>query len=396
MTSPLILYGGTFNPIHRGHIGICRTVHEKFPDGEIILMPTAIPPHKENRDVIDGQHRYAMCKIAATGLPYIRVSDYELGLGGKSYTIETLCYLKAKFPNRPLYLLVGTDMFLTFREWRSWQKIGELAILLVASREDNDTESLRQMQLSLTTDGVSSILLQNNADVVASTDIRQELKAEGKSDALPQEVQQYILEHELYGTRWNDNCLEYLRKIAKSMTTDDRFFHTIAVEQEAAKLAVQYGADPQKAAACGILHDVCKNMPFDLMLQLVADSGIITDIPFKCQPQLLHGYAGSVYMQSKLKIDDEDMIAAVRYHTTARAGMSKLEKIIYLADLTSADRTYPDVQILRDITSRSLEEGMRYSLRYIVCRLVKDGNYLCKDTAAAYNHYFGYTNNSNI
>lgn len=402
---PLILYGGTFNPIHKGHMGICRQVHQMFPGGGILLMPTAKPPHKTDREVIEGEHRLAMCRIAAKGLPYIRVDDYELEQGGKSYTIDTLLHLRALYPERPLYLLMGTDMFLTFRRWRRWQEIGALAVLLVASRLRDDRSSLAAAKAGLEADGVQSLLLGNDAEEVSSTQIRRQLASDRASGLLPDGVLEYILAHHLYEAKAEDHRDDKagLRERVKGMVSPERYLHTLAVEKQAVYLAEKYEADPDKAAVCGILHDICKNMPDERMLQLVADDGIMTgtgggtasDIPFAQQPQLLHSYAGAAYLRLEMGIADGEILDAVRYHTTARSGMSKLEKIVYLADLTSEDRTYPDVDKVRDLADRSLEDAMKYALQYIVGRLARDGGFLCRDTVEAYNEACGYPRASN-
>ncbi len=410
---PLILYGGTFNPIHLGHMGICAKVHEKFPTGTILLMPTARPPHKTDREVISGEHRLAMCRIAARPFPYLQVDRYELDQGGKSYTIDTLLHLRELFPQRPIYLLIGTDMFLTFRQWRRWQEIGKLAVLVVASRQRDDRGDLLETQRDLAGDGIRSLLLDNEVQEISSTQIRRTLARERTCSQLPDGVLEYILEHGLYtgdSPAWDR---EALRRIVRDMVDPQRYRHTLGVERQAERLALKFGENPEKAAVCGILHDICKNMPPERMLQLITDDGIMTenrsvaadekecapktgsDIPFSRQPQLLHSYAGAAYLRLEMGISDPDILNAVRYHTTGRGGMSKLEKIVYLADLTSEDRDYPDVDQVRKLTWSSLEEGMKYSLQYIVGRLAREGGFLCRDTVEAYNEACGYPRASN-
>ena len=397
---PLILYGGTFNPIHRGHLGICRQVHRMFPTGEILLMPAARPPHKSDSEVIAGEHRLAMCMIAAKDLPYVRVDSYELEQGGKSYTIDTLRHLKEQYPQRPLYLLMGTDMFLTFRKWKDWQGVGRMAVLLVASRVRDDRRALERAGQSLQEEGVRSIFLGNEVEEISSSQVRRQLEKERSCRLVPEGVLEYILAHQLYRQDGElaQERREDLRQTVKKLVSPERYAHTLAVEKQALHLAQRYGEDPQKAAECGILHDICKNMPEERMLQLIADDGIMTgtgghassDIPFERQPQLLHSYAGAAYLRLEMGITDEEILDAVRYHTTARGGMSRLEKIVYLADLTSEDRNYPDVDKVRKLAEESLEAAMKYSLQYIVGRLAREGGYLCRNTVEAFNEACGY------
>lgn len=137
----------------------------------------------------------------------------------------------------------------------------------------------------------------------------------------------------------------------------------------------------------GILHDICKNMSQQEQLQWMQKSAIIWDDNLLKQPPVWHGFAGAEYIRQVLGIEDEEIINAVRYHTIARAGMSRLEQIIYLADLTSKERDYPDVDRMRQIAERSLQEGMREALAFAVENQAARRLPLCKDTCMAYNEY---------
>ena len=137
-----ILYGGTFNPIHRGHLEICLWAREAVGAGRVLLMPAAQPPHKFAGWLAPDRDRLAMCALAAQEHSFIQVSDYEIRRGGRSYTVETLRHLAGENPGEEYSLLMGTDMFLTFTQWREWEEIGKMASLLVASREEGEREAL--------------------------------------------------------------------------------------------------------------------------------------------------------------------------------------------------------------------------------------------------------------
>ena len=155
----------------------------------------------------------------------------------------------------------------------------------------------------------------------------------------------------------------------------------------AQELAKRYGEDEQKAYIAGILHDICKNMQPEEQLQWMKKSAIILDENLLEQPPVWHGFAGAEYIRQQLGIEDEDIINAVRYHTVARAGMSRLEQIVYLADLTSSERDYPDVERMRRLSDRSLREGMREALVFAVSNQAQRHAPLCLDTCKAYNEY---------
>ncbi|WP_316609467.1 bis(5'-nucleosyl)-tetraphosphatase (symmetrical) YqeK [uncultured Ruminococcus sp.] len=150
---------------------------------------------------------------------------------------------------------------------------------------------------------------------------------------------------------------------------DYRFTHSVNVADEAVALAKIYGCDEELAYTAGILHDVTKEFPKDEQLQIIADGGIILDSVQKNAPKLWHSISGSVYVRDYLGIKNNDIINAVRYHTTGRAGMSLLEKIIYIADFTSAERSYKDVDIMRGLSRKTLEDAMLFSCKFTIGNL---------------------------
>lgn len=175
--------------------------------------------------------------------------------------------------------------------------------------------------------------------------------------------------------------------IVRGMLKNKRFEHSLNVAEQAVYLAKLHKGDETKAYTAGILHDICKNMTEEEQLQWVKKSAIILDSNILNLPKAWHGIAGSIYIQEKLGIKDVDIINAVCYHTIAREKMSQLEKIIYLADLTSKERSYSDADRMRKIVKKSLCKGMEEALKFSVGDLVSTGCPICLDTCRAYNHY---------
>ncbi len=383
--SQTVLYGGTFNPIHRGHLDICVRARQAVDARRVLLMPAAQPPHKSAGWLAPDQDRLAMCALAAREYDLIQVDDWEIRRGGRSYTVDTLGHLAAVFPEEELWLLIGTDMFLTFTQWHRWEEIGKMASLLVASREEGDRERLLDQQQKLAERGVRSRLLQNPPMPMSSTQIREELRRDGTTGKVCPQVLDYIREKELYLHPPEE--LDYLRRYIRPLMTDYRYRHSLGVEKQAVKMARRFGADQQKAALAGILHDVCKDMPKGALLQNILESGIINGIDFKASPQLIHSYAGALYLQSHMDIHDLEVIEAVRYHTTARAGMSLLETVVYLADLTSEDREYPDVGEMRRLCDTDLRKAMIHALTHTVKELTRKQKPICPDTLGACKEY---------
>lgn len=192
------LYGGTFNPIHQGHIGVCRQAVEQLKLDCLYLAPTYVPPHKAAPDLASGEDRLAMCRIAVEGLPHVEVEDYELCRGGISYTIDTLEYMRREHSAEEFYLLMGSDNFLTFQLWRCWREIGLLATLAVAPRGTEDRSELCRKAQKLGAEGIRTVFLQNPVRVVSSTEIRSCIRSGNSTDLVPEGVMRYITEHVIY------------------------------------------------------------------------------------------------------------------------------------------------------------------------------------------------------
>ena len=175
------------------------------------------------------------------------------------------------------------------------------------------------------------------------------------------------------------------KKIIKSMMSENRYNHCVNVSKEAVKLAKRYGGDEEKAAIAGILHDITKEMPKEEQLQIMLDSGIILDDIQKNAPKLWHGISGSVYIKKHFGIEDEDILNAICYHTTGRAGMSLLEKIIFVSDFTSEERTYKGVATMRKKSRKSLEDAMLYGFKFTFSDLSSRELAIHPDELSCYN-----------
>lgn len=177
-----------------------------------------------------------------------------------------------------------------------------------------------------------------------------------------------------------EKYLHYLDNLS-----DYRRTHSLNVSKEAVRLAEKYGADVEKAKLAGLLHDVTKETDGEEQLRLIEEGGVTLSRLELSSPKLWHAVSGAVYVRDVIGIDDRDIFNAIRYHTTARAGMSLLEKVIFLADFTSAERDYPDIDVIRERAEISLEDGMLYGIRFTLSRLLDRGSTVSPDALAAYN-----------
>lgn len=178
---------------------------------------------------------------------------------------------------------------------------------------------------------------------------------------------------------------EEWKRLLQNRLNPERYQHSLAVAAQAVHLAEVYGADREKAYLAGLLHDICKNDSPETLLQTMDRFGILLSDLEKCAPKLWHAMAGAACLKGELGVTDPDLLDAVRYHTTARANMSLLEKIIYLADYTSADRKYPGAEDMRKTVDRSLEEGMEKALVFTITELAEESRPIHPDTIEAYN-----------
>lgn len=174
-------------------------------------------------------------------------------------------------------------------------------------------------------------------------------------------------------------------KIIKERLTEKRFIHSLEVAKSAVSLAQKYGADEKKAYTAGLLHDVCKDMPKSEQFSYIA----LNKIPLiKCElnaPKLFHAISGAHFAEHTLNVTDKDIITAIRYHTTGRANMTLLEKVLFIADFISADRSYDGVDVMREKAFISLDEAILEGLSFTIKELINGENPIHPDTIDAYN-----------
>ena len=174
-------------------------------------------------------------------------------------------------------------------------------------------------------------------------------------------------------------------ELLKTKLDDYRYIHSLGVAKSARHLAELYGADPEKAYFAGLLHDVMKNAAPEEQLQIIEKADIMLSPSERLNRKLWHAIAGAAFLKLELHITDEDIIGAVRWHTTGKANMTQLEKIVYLADFISEDRKYPDVDKVRELSEQSIESAMLYTQRYCISKLLADGMIIDPSSVDCYN-----------
>lgn len=190
----ILLYGGTFDPPHWGHINNLRAAMQAVQPDKVIVMPAGIPPHKA-ASATPGSLRLQMCRCFLQLGEQVEISDWEISREGKSYTVNTLRMLHSTYPDAQMYLTVGSDMLTSFRTWREWQSILQLATLVVESREADDAAMLAEFADSLCGDGARILFARAKPVPMSSSEIRQ---GSAGAEAVPPEVWQIISSRGLY------------------------------------------------------------------------------------------------------------------------------------------------------------------------------------------------------
>ena len=385
------IYGGTFDPIHRGHMAAAQTAAKLLELDKLLLIPAGIPPHKhKSSGGANGTQRMEMTSIAADRLDLkipVEVLDLELKREGKSYTSDTLRELRKQYPKDELWLLMGTDMFLTLQNWHEPKTIMKLAKICAFGRTESDGEELfapqRDYLASEFGAAVTTITLPGLVDV-SSTQLRTRLAAGERPEELDESVYGYILRHGLYGTHADLKHLgwEDLRACSYSMIRAKRIPHVRGCEQEAVKLAVRWGENEDDARAAAILHDCTKYLDLEEQLSLCEKYGIILDDLEKVAVKLLHSKTGSAIARYEYGMPDR-VCEAICWHTTGKADMTKLEKILYIADYMEPTRDFDGVEKLRALVYEDLDAAVRLGLEMSVEELTERGVPVHPNTAEA-------------
>ena len=381
------IFGGTFNPVHLGHLALVEQIKQKKSLDEVLIIPTSRPPHKKTFQLASDAHRLQMCRLMFEGRPGYVVSDLECRKGGLSYTVDTVRTLKQQHPDDQLYLIMGSDMLLTFDQWFQYATILQHAAILAGAREEQLSQQMADKAAELSQIGRVEVV-PIDITPMSSTEIRSRvLQGLDCDEWLGRPVFAYVKGQQLY--RDSNQDPDVIELIARQMLKPSRYQHTLCVANMACALAKSHDANAHKAILAGLMHDLMKNKPDDFLLHYLTRNGIILTVVEKQNPQLWHAMASAVYIRERLGVQDLELIDAVRYHTTGRARMTQLEKIVYVADCISEDRHYDGVDKLRVLAFENLDQALAKCLYDTICRLKKTGRSVHPDSMEAYRWLIG-------
>ena len=388
------IYGGTFDPPHLGHMLATKWAKELLGLDKLILVPAKTPPHKAlDRASAPAEERLEMTRLMALAIEptgSVTVSDCELARDGKSYTADTVEEMAAQCPNDKLWLVMGSDMFLTFHQWHAPEVICARASICGFTRVPG--ESVKPLEEQATylkkTFGAKTAVLALPEDVdVSSTQVRQLLE-QGEHETLSQllwpPVYGYILRRGLYGVKTDLKHLtdSQLRAVSYSMILPRRIPHIQGTEEEAVKLAQRWGADTEKARRAAILHDCTKYYSPEEHMALCQQYDIPLDPIEKGAEKLFHAKTGAA-LACHMFGEPLEVQAAIYYHTTGKGDMTTLEKVLYLADYMEPTRDFPGVEKLRALAYADLDAAVALGCEMSIGEMKEKGRPVHPNTLAA-------------
>ena len=341
----ILIYGGTFDPPHKGHFALIKSALEMLDPFVLYVVPGLRSPFKEE-PCASFRDRSAMLRagLKSSGLgrgTRVKVHPYEFKRGCLTYTWQTVSFFKRKYPAAELYFLMGSDCLETFHRWEKYRIILKSARLVVGVREGFALRNPR---------GLPYIKLRGRFPLLASNELQAGLFSGKVQPGLFKSVSGHIARRGLY--------LAGLRRRAAKLMTAARFAHTMSVTRLALELAAEYGADSERTAVAGLLHDVARDRgprwlaAYALKNRLKVPALTRTLL---AAPILIHAYAGAEAAEKKFGVKDREVLNAIRNHTLGSAAPGLLDKIIYVSDLAAGGRDFPEAGMVRELAFKDLD-----------------------------------------
>ena len=365
------IFGGTFDPVHNEHINLAKIAIEKLSLDKLIVVPTFMPPHKSTTPS-SSQDRLNMLKLAFNGFERVEISDFEFKSQGTSYTYITIEHFKNTL-DAELYFFVGADMLKDFPSWRYPERILGNCNLVAFGREDYFVDVEKTLADFKARFNKTFISLDYEGKDFSSTKIRVYsslgLDVSGMTTS---EVAEYIKTRDLYGGNAYTDFL-------KNVLDEKRLIHTAEVAVTAMQKAKELSLDGRKVMTAALLHDCAKYIDHTTV------SGFST--PDGMPKPVVHAFLGAYVMEKVLGIKDEEVIDAVRYHTSGKANMTTLGKLIFVADMVEPNRDYQGVEKLRELYKTDFERCFIECVKEETIHLKNKKQDIYFETLNAYNYY---------
>ncbi len=352
------ILGGTFDPIHNTHITIAVEAKKQFDLDKVWIMPTPYPPHKDKNAITGNFHRVNMIKAAIKDFDGLEYSDVEITRNEATYTADTMFLLKELYPEDEFYFIMGSDSIAYFMNWYRPDVIVKYAKLLVVRRKDESSDKMEEkIQEIENAFDIHVGVIATESSEISSSSIRTE-NYETIKNMVPKSVYDYIVQNQLYNN-CNVNKAWSVNKIIddlKETLKESRFEHTLGVAKTAKEMAELFGVNPNQAYMAGILHDCAKHLSDNELISLCQKHDIEITETEKNAPYLLHAKVGALFAAEKYFITDQEILSAITWHTTGKAGMNPLEQIIFCADYIEPSRDkQPHLEELRELAKHDLD-----------------------------------------
>ncbi len=371
------VFGGSFDPVHNEHIRLAECAVLELALDKLLIMPAYAPPHKKGKILSSNEDRLALCRLAFANVPKVEVSEYELKKGGTSYTYLTCQTLREQYPTAELFWLVGTDMLCDFSTWKEPEKILSLVTLAVCGRNEKEGWIEKEQEKFYARFQKNFVYLSYNGKDVSSTQLRVLAGAGMRlTEFTPPRVTDYIAGKGLYEIPFAEDAL--------ALQTEKRRAHTLRVASLAAARAYSLQIPERQAIAAALFHDCAKNLPND---SPYLQGFVLPDEWGAVPSSVFHQFSGAFVAEKFFGVSDEDILNAVRYHTSGRTRMSNLEKLIFLADCLEEGRSYEGIEKLRALFWQDLDECMKETLKRTLAFLEEKGGEVYPLTKIAYEYY---------
>lgn len=356
------IYGGAFDPMHLEHYAVIRHAKEELSLDKIVVVPSGNAPHKNTRTPY--ADRVNMIKLTVD--EDVIIDDVENELQGLTNTARILPILKEKY--KDIVFIIGGDSFADIEKWIEPEVILSFPIAVVARVANREAMVEKAAKYNAT--GKNVTVLNYIGKDASSTMARTKLYLRLPCEELTPECYEYALTNKLYGKYY-----AMLDKLKENLTPK-RYLHSLNVAVEAVRLNARLNLDYDKVMTAAILHDSSKysQRPHPEIAENLRTGPVA------------HAFIGAEEIQTDYGITDEEIINAVRYHTTGRANMSDLEKLIYLADLIEESRTFDGVERLRELARKDFFEGFKEAVKEQL-KYIGEGENVCPLTLECYNYY---------
>lgn len=366
----LAILGGTFDPIHNGHLAIAEAVMHQFKTQKVLVIPAGKPPHKPDLPVTAGEQRYQMILRAICKLPGVDTTRIEIDRKEASYTINTIKALKQVCANlRSMYFVLGQDAFEVIDTWKDAAELLTLCQFVVVPRPGGSDNCLEQ-QVAKTAQKYKAkihILSAPQLDI-SSTYIRKCIASDKPVSALiPPEVEDYIRQNGLYKAvkpMLSTEHFEWAKSRLQDTLTPKRFKHSLGVVIEAEKLALHYGASVNFARWAALLHDCTKEYGADKKHALCKEWGIEVDEIVEEHIDLAHGLLGAEVARRRFYVSEPEILQAIKFHILGHKDLTLLDKIILLADFIEPYREdYHPLEEMRALAYEDIDKAIALGLQ---------------------------------